>query len=106
MSGERFEEAPEFRADKRRVFDLLDELRRAWERILNDHHEAVPYVDGLMALHNFHKLGLDHIAQEAGMVGETAAQFFLMASATFERAMATRAAGCRAQPWDPPPPPS
>jgi hypothetical protein len=102
MSGEdRFDERyieVDLGAEKRRVFDLLDELRRAWEKILNDYHEDVPFVDGLMALHNFHKLGLDHIVAEARMRGEPAAQFFLMAAATFQIAMAKRAADARRTP--------
>ena len=87
-------------ADKRVVFDLLDDLRRAWEQILNEYartHElqtergGVRYVDGWMACHNFFKLALDHLVSEAGLDGEAAAQVFLGAGETFQMAMRARA---------------
>lgn len=91
----KFVDMPEFAADPTRVFNLLEDLRRAWETILNGYHEQVPFMDGMMALHNFHKLGLDHIVAEAQVTGVQAAVFFEMAAATFEKAMRTRAAQMR-----------
>lgn len=97
MPGE-YIEVPALTADKRRVFDLMDELRLAWERILTDAREPIPYIDGFMAVHNFHKLALDHIiTQEAGLSGEAAARLFELAAGTFRRAMEQRAAQMRAQ---------
>jgi hypothetical protein len=90
-------------ANKRVVFDLLDELRRAWEKILNEYAEThalkdergeptgVRYVDGWMACHNFFKLALDHLVEEAGLKGEEAALVYLGAADTFQMAMRARA---------------
>lgn len=87
-------------ADKRVVFDLLEDLRAAWEKILNDYARlhsletergGVRYVDGWMACHNFFKLALDHQVQEAGLTGEAAAQLYLGAGETFQMAMRARA---------------
>lgn len=87
-------------ADLSIVFDLLEDLRAAWEQILNDYARqhalatergGVRYVDSMMAVHNFHKLALDHIVAEAAMTGEPAAQFYLGAGETFLMAMRARA---------------
>lgn len=77
-------------ADKRVVFDLLEDLRQAWERILNSYHKRVGYVNGLMAVHNFHKLALDHIVEEACLPPKEAAMVFAMARTTFVKAMEER----------------
>jgi hypothetical protein len=91
-------------ADKKVVFDLLDELRRAWETILNEYAEThqlqterggVRYVDGWMACHNFFKLALEHLVSEARLDGEAAAQVFLGAGETFMMAMRARAEQAR-----------
>jgi hypothetical protein len=83
-------------ADKRVVFDLLDELRLAWEKILNDYAQShdlqterggVRYIDGWMACHN--------MVREAGLTGEAAAQVFLGAGETFQMAMRARAEEAR-----------
>lgn len=87
-------------ADRKVVFDLLEDLRAAWERILNDYaheHEletqrgGVRYVDAQMAVHNFFKLALDNIVREAGLTGHAAAEFYLGAATTFAMAMRARA---------------
>lgn len=87
-------------ADKRVVFDLLDDLRRAWEQILNDYARThslqtdrggVRYIDGWMACHNFFKLALDHLVSDSTLQGEAAAQLFLAAGETFQMAMRARA---------------
>jgi hypothetical protein len=87
-------------ADKRIVFDLLDELRKAWERILNEYAEThdlkterggVRYIDGWMACHNFFKVALDHLVAEAQLQGEAAATLYEGAGQTFMMAMRARA---------------
>ncbi len=87
-------------ADRQVVAALLEELRAAWEQILNDYaveHDlptargGVRYVDAHMAVHNFFKLVLDHIVRESGLTGEAAAQFVLGAGETFQMAMRARA---------------
>ena len=87
-------------ADRKVVFDLLEDLRAAWETILNDYarqHDlatqrgGVRYVDAQMAVHNFFKLALDNIAREAGLTGQAAAEFYLGAATTFAMAMRARA---------------
>jgi hypothetical protein len=100
---------PDVVADRRVVFDLLEDLRAAWQRILNDYaaghtsaghlpteRGGVRYVDGWMACHNFFKLALDHLVREADLHGEAAAQLYLGAGETFRRAMEARAAQVRA----------
>ena len=99
-------------ANRQVVFDLVEDLRAAWEKILNDYADGrtsagdlqterggVRYVDAMMAVHNFHKLALDNIVNEdnAALTGEPAAQFFLGAGATFSEAMEARARQCRAK---------
>lgn len=91
-------------ADTKVVFDLLEDLRVAWQKILNDYADGktspgnlqterggVRYIDGWMACHNFFKVALDHLVSEAGLEGEAAAQLYLGAAETFQRAMETRA---------------
>jgi hypothetical protein len=87
-------------ADKKVVFDLLEDLRSAYEKILNDYAEThslkterggVRYVDAWMACHNFFKLAMDNVVREAGLTGEAAAQVFLSAGETFQMAMRARA---------------
>lgn len=94
------ETAPDFSADRRVVFDLLEDLRAAWERILNDYAQqhalqtqrgGVRYLDGWMACHNFFKLALDNLVRDAGLTGDAAAQLYLAAGETFMRAMRARA---------------
>jgi len=91
-------------ADRRVVFDLLEDLRAAWEKILNDYANAkdlgterggVRYVDGWMACHNFFKLALDNLARDAGLEGEAAAILFLGAGETFMLSMRARAEEAR-----------
>ena len=91
-------------ADKRIVFDLLEDLRAAWEKILNDYADSrslqterggVRYLDGWMACHNFFKLALDNLVRDAGLTGEAAAQVFLGAGETFQMAMRARAEEAR-----------
>lgn len=74
------------------VFDLVDELRRAWERILNEYpmqkgHKPVDYIDGAMAVHNFHKLALDHVITEAAMDVPHAEVFLRAMRDTFSQAI-------------------
>ena len=97
------------RADKRVVFDLLDELRLAWEKILNEYAEThrleterggVRYVDGWMACHNFFKLALDNLVSEGRLTGEAAAQVYLGAGETFQKAMRVRADQVREVPTE------
>lgn len=89
--------------------DLVEDLRAAWEKILNDYADGrtsagnlpterggVKYVDAWMATHNFFKLVLDNLAGDAGLKGEAAAQFYLSAAVTFEKAMQARASQVRA----------
>lgn len=87
-------------ANRAVVVDLLEAMRAAWETILNDYaarHDlktatgGVRYVDGWMAVHNFFKLALDHLVEEADLKGEVAAQLYLGAGATFMQAMQARA---------------
>lgn len=87
-------------ADRTVVFRLVNELRGAWEQILNDYAATHPlkterggvrYVDAHMAVHNFFKLALDHIVGEARLTGEPAAHFYLGAAETFMMAMRARA---------------
>lgn len=82
------------------VFDLVEDLRSAWETILNDYADqhdlqttsgGVRYVDAHMAVHNFFKLALDNIVQDAELAGEAAAEFYLGAAETFLMAMRARA---------------
>jgi hypothetical protein len=93
-------DAPFGVADRRVVFDLLEDLRAAWEKILNDYANArdlgtarggVRYVDGWMACHNFFKLALDNLVHDAGLEGEAAAVLYEGAGHTFEMAMRARA---------------
>lgn len=93
-------------ANREVVQDLLEAMRAAWEKILNDYAESrelktarggVRYIDAQMAVHNFHKLAIGHIVDEAELKGEAAAQLYLGAGATFMRAMQIRADGARLQ---------
>lgn len=81
--------------DRKVIFDLLEDLRAAWETILNDyarqHDGGVRYVDAHMAVHNFFKLVLDNIVREFGLTGHAAAEFYLGAATTFTMAMRARA---------------
>jgi hypothetical protein len=95
-------------ADKRVVSDLLDELRLAWQKILNDYAQAhdlqterggVRYIDGWMACHNFFKLALDHLVREAGLTGKAAALVFEGAGEIFQMAMRARAEEARTGRW-------
>lgn len=92
------------RADLKVVFDLLEDLRKAWEQILNNYAEGITsmgnlpterggvrYLDAWMTGHNFYKLLLDNLVADANLTGEAAAQFYLGASATFRKAMEVRA---------------
>jgi hypothetical protein len=83
---------------------LLEDLRAAWEKILNDYAHSrelgterggVRYLDGWMACHNFFKLALDNLVHDAGLEGEAAAQVFLGAGDTFQMAMRARAEEAR-----------
>lgn len=87
-------------ADRKVVFDLLEDLRVSWENILNEYAETheldterggVRYVDAHMACHNFFKLALDHIVEQAHLTGEAAAIFYEGAGETFQMAMRARA---------------
>jgi hypothetical protein len=95
---------PDLVADKRVVLDLLEDLRAAWEKILNDYaagrtsagnlqteRGGVRYVDAWLALHNLFKLGLDNLVADAGLKGEQASLVYLGAAETFTRAMRKRA---------------
>jgi len=91
-------------ADRKVVFDLLEDLRAAWEKILNDYADSkdlqtarggVRYVDAWMACHNFFKLALDNMARDAGLEGEAAALLFGAAGETFQMAMRARAEEAR-----------
>jgi hypothetical protein len=91
-------------ADRKVVFDLLEDLRAAWETILNDYAAAkdlgtarggVRYVDGWMACHNFFKLAMDNLVRDAELEGEAAAVIFLGAGETFMMAMRARAEEAR-----------
>lgn len=91
-------------ANKKVVFDLLEDMRQAWERVLNDYartHDldtergGVNYIDGWMAGHNLLKLILDDIVREAGLEGEAAAVLYLGAGETFHMAMRARAEEAR-----------
>lgn len=96
------------RADPSVVFDLLEDLRAAWERILNDYaagrtsagalpttRGGVRYLDAWMACHNFFKLALDNVVRDSALDGEAAAQLYLGAGDTFMKAMHQRADAAR-----------
>src|SRR5262245_52727110 len=81
------------------ITDLTDQLREAWERILNAYAEThdlkterggVRYIDAQMALHNFHKHGLDHIVDGSTMTPADAAVFYASCGRTFTLAMDKR----------------
>lgn len=87
-------------ADIRVIGDLMEDLRAAWEKILNDYSAGttsagnlsterggVRYVDAMMATHNFHKLAVINICADAGFTGRPAAEFYLGCGATFMKAM-------------------
>lgn len=81
-------------ANRTVVFDLLDELRLAWQGILNAYpeqkgHGVIDYMDGCMAVHNFHKLALDHVITEAAMDAPHAEAFLMAMRDTFSQAIET-----------------
>lgn len=70
-------------ADSHRVFYLTDDLRKAFEKILSEYHEDVPYIDAFMAVHNFHKLVILDIAEKEKFTDTKLAMFKKMAVDTF-----------------------
>ena len=69
------------------VFDLMDELRIAFEKFINTHGKPVGYMDAFMAAHNFHKLIVTDIAIRAELPPEERACFYDMALETFRVAV-------------------
>jgi hypothetical protein len=74
-------------ADRQRVFDLTEDLRKFYEKILNEYHEDVPYLDSFMVVHNFHKLIVLDIAQKEKITGKALTAFKKMAVDTFTEGM-------------------
>ena len=83
-------------ADRAVVFDLVEDLRKGWETVLNDYARSrafqterggVRYVDALMAGHNFFKLIVMNLADDAGLVGREKAAFYRGAAVTFTQYM-------------------
>jgi hypothetical protein len=74
-------------ADKTRVFDLTEDLRKAFEKILNEYHEDVPFIDAFMAVHNFHKLVVLDLIDRQGLTGNAKKIFKKMAVDTFTTGM-------------------
>lgn len=77
-------------ANKTQVFDLMDELRRTFEKHVNEkaaEGQEVGYMDAFMGAHNFHKLIVQDIADRAGFTGEARKMFFQMAADTFQQAV-------------------
>jgi hypothetical protein len=67
---------------------LVEQLRAAWEQALNDSPEPVRYTDALMALHNFHKMGIMDLAtHQASLDGTGRALIYRAAADTFMSAM-------------------
>ena len=84
---QQFERLDGLTANKTRVFDLMDHLRRAFEDFCNTYHEPVPFMDAFMGAHNFHKLIIGDIIRRTQMPPDAARTFAKMAASTFEKAM-------------------
>jgi hypothetical protein len=85
---QKYERLEGLTADKRRVFDLMDHLRRAFEDFCNTYHEPVPFMDAFMGVHNFHKLIIGDLIRRTEMPPDAAKAFATMAADTFRKAMA------------------
>lgn len=66
------------------VKSLVDYLVDAYEQFIKE-TEGVSYVDGFMAVHNFHCLIIQHLEQEGGFDTDTTLFFRQMAKDTFEK---------------------
>lgn len=63
---------PQLIADEPVVRELLEDLRVAYENVLNaypEKHEGktVQYIDAAMAVHNLHRLALRHVIDDSGL---------------------------------------
>lgn len=78
-------------ADKVKVFDLVEHLRKAFESFFDQSRTVQPHdysrVDIFMAIHNFHKLAVLNLVQDAGFTVVERDMFLKMAADTFEMAM-------------------
>lgn len=77
-------------ADKVKVFDLIEHLRKAFEQFFEneqtfEHPTTYSRVDVFMAAHNFHKLIVCNLID--GLSAEERDMFLRMAAYTFEVAM-------------------
>ena len=87
-------ETKQLAADSTVVFDLMDDLKNAWDKILAEYHEPVSGVDLMIVVHNFHKLVLQNMA--ADRPADQRWAFLELAEKTFREAM-EKARGPR--PW-------
>lgn len=79
-------------ADPERVRPLTEHMLRAFEQYMNEvaPEAGVPYIDGLMAAHNFHKQIVLDMIERAGLEGagdESAIMLLRMMRDTFSEAM-------------------
>lgn len=75
-------------ADRVKVFDLMDHLRRAFEDFVNGYHTEFGHMDGFMGVHNFHKLIVNDLLQRnTTMTRQDRIAFLQMARDTFSKAM-------------------
>ena len=72
-------------ADKQNVFDIMDALKVEFERLLS--LRDIPYVDALMASHNFHKLIIQDLADRSCDTKQAKELIFLTAKSTWDLAM-------------------
>ncbi len=72
------------------IFELMDDLRRAFETYVNEQaaeKKEVGYIDAFMGVHNFHKLIIMDIADRGALQGEAKKLFYQMAADTFQKAI-------------------
>lgn len=78
-------------ADKVRVFDLVEHLRKSFNAFFGQNETIQPHiysqVDIFMAVHNFHKLTVVNAARQILKEPEQRAVYFKMAADTFRGAM-------------------
>lgn len=83
---------PELTADESAVREILEDLRVAYENVLNaypDKHDGqtVRYIDAMMAVHNLHRVVISHVLEESGMPVVESLGFMRILRDTFTNAM-------------------
>lgn len=73
------------KADQVIVFDGMEHLRQAFNAFSQSYHKPMSGLDRLMISHNFHKLVIQHIAEEMPAAYRTT--IFEIADATWTKAM-------------------